>query len=1008
MPVRLFRTTSVEEHWRSLAGPWLRAQAGEAWKSPKPTVVLTPGRAESFYLRGRLVADRVPFLGLRFWTPSDARKFLSGELSNGVVAASHADLQLLARVCAERLLLRKNPPDAATLKSVVRDPEPFLRAYDLLLAAGWDPAQDGAAYGRPLAREFGRELDRRKLSTQAGLHRHLFNTSREQKEALLVNVFVTGFNATHWPLWDLLRAVVAFSEEAIVALSAPRVFGEQVDQLWSNSWEEAVQGEALTPETGDEDDEPGALSGLAASYERGTTGDAVTTDLTFLVTPDLASQVRAVVLQAIDYLRRDSCARLGIVFPEPNALALGVAEELRRLGLPLDDGVGAIQPGLFERRFWQAWLVWQEEPSVARFINWLRACEAQGVSCGLEASALSAREVADTLQNALGETLADDLEFLAHHLGEGSGRRNAGAVADFLHQRIELSPTAPFTGFLDATRRALSALGWKEHLAALPADTPSWLQGRDEDLPRRTFLEWLKVSTDSRERTRGAGGNHFYGRVHLLIYAQMTGQGWSHLILTGLNEGVWPRVFEAGAFGSRHELAELNRQARALNELGTGEGGQGMGQEAVRAGRGHCLLPQEHRDLALRDLCVALDSTRDAVALAAMTTEAGRSLLPSDFFNHAFQARTGQVLDEATFQRLALATADWCSRHDELFRQSPPDGPSIDATRVAYEARRDPAQPFGPYEFAYAKPPAAPIQLACKTWETTWLHPASVWIEEIVGAEEWPEGALRWSQTIGTWVHRWIGLAFRACREQNSTRDFLSLLRDTSEREPLRLRERARAAGLELYPWWDHVRSRAQAIALGLGETLAPQLKDKAFLSEFTLPGNLLVTLPGTATRDFQLKGRIDLLLFEPGTGALDPAQVNLTGGNGWVVDFKTGSAQALSGKRIAKGTGLQTVLYALAIRELGAREVGLSLHTFDAALKRQVDLGDAIEDETIFRSLDILHRAGIFGQRGGAGEEHGYAPGFPMATRPVPGEILEAKWALVHGGAPEGEEQEA
>ena len=52
MPVRLFQTTSVEEHWRALAEPWLRAQAGIAWKSPKPTVVLTPGRAESFYLRG--------------------------------------------------------------------------------------------------------------------------------------------------------------------------------------------------------------------------------------------------------------------------------------------------------------------------------------------------------------------------------------------------------------------------------------------------------------------------------------------------------------------------------------------------------------------------------------------------------------------------------------------------------------------------------------------------------------------------------------------------------------------------------------------------------------------------------------------------------------------------------------------------------------------------------------------------------------------------------------------
>jgi hypothetical protein len=164
------------------------------------------------------------------------------------------------------------------------------------------------------------------------------------------------------------------------------------------------------------------------------------------------------------------------------------------------------------------------------------------------------------------------------------------------------------------------------------------------------------------ERTRGADGNHFYGKVHLLIYAQMTGQTWSHLILTGLNEGVWPRVFEAGAFGSRHELATLNQQARALNRLGAGQGGQGMGHETVGADRGHCLLPLERQDLALRDLCAALESTGVAACLTAMTTEGGRSLLPSDFFNHAYQAKTGRVLDEETFRSLANATSNGAAR----------------------------------------------------------------------------------------------------------------------------------------------------------------------------------------------------------------------------------------------------------------------------------------------------------------------------------------------------------
>src|SRR5271156_5526814 len=96
---RFYFTASVEEQWRALAGPWLREQAGAAWKNPKPTVVLTPSRAESFYLRSRLVAEGVSFLGLRFWTPSDARKFLQGETAIGMDSPTQAELRLVARAC---------------------------------------------------------------------------------------------------------------------------------------------------------------------------------------------------------------------------------------------------------------------------------------------------------------------------------------------------------------------------------------------------------------------------------------------------------------------------------------------------------------------------------------------------------------------------------------------------------------------------------------------------------------------------------------------------------------------------------------------------------------------------------------------------------------------------------------------------------------------------------------------------------------------------------------------
>jgi hypothetical protein len=167
-----------------------------------------------------------------------------------------------------------------------------------------------------------------------------------------------------------------------------------------------------------------------------------------------------------------------------------------------------------------------------------------------------------------------------------------------------------------------------------------------------------------------------------------------------------------------------------------------------------------------------------------------------------------------------------------------------------------------------------------------------------------------------------------------------------------------------------------------------------------------MIALPGAGQADFILKGRVDLVLIEPGALPYDLAQGDFSGCACWVVDFKTGSAQSLSDKKIGEGKGLQPVLYALAMRARGAISTVISLHTVDAPLKPQVQLDDVLGITPLFRSLDKLHRAGVFGMRPDADNAYGYLPSYPMATRFIPANILEAKWALVHGAAP-GKEDE-
>jgi hypothetical protein len=793
-------------------------------------------------------------------------------------------------------------------------------------------------------------------------------------------------------------------------LAEPREFAQEVDDLWIGSWEQTVG--PREPAESPNEIAPTPFAELAGSYERGVPGDAATLDLTLLAAPDVTTQVRTIVLQAVDYLKRDSCARLGIVFPEVNAVALGVAEELRRLGIPLDDGAGSFMPGIFERCTWLDWLALQDEASVERLLAWVCACEAEHVSFSGD-SDLKARKVARILDSAQGESLVDDLDFLARILEAKTGEADCVAVAGFLRQRIVLPAQATFSEFLDATRRALDLRGWEQHFARLENEPAAWLKKSKGPFSRRIFLEWLREATNSQTLTRGAEGNHFYGRVHLLIYAQMTGQTWSHLILTGLNEGVWPRVHEAGAFGSRHELIALNRQARALNQRATEQGSQGEGHETVRAGRGHCLLPLEGQDLALRDLCASLEATSEAVCLAALTTEDGRGLLPSDFFNFVHQAKTGRVLDEETFRALAAATSAWCETHALLFQETAPGRalPAIEATRAAYKARRDEMQPFGPCEFAFAQPPAEPIQLSCKRWEDAWNHPATVWLEDVVGAGSWPEGTLNWPRASGTWVHRWLALALRACRERGSAAELPVLVWAAADNEARRVREHAQAAGIALYPWWEQVWGQARTIAGLLGETLAPILAGKEFHAEFTLPRGLMIALPGSKQSDFLLRGRIDLLVIDPGARAR-PASApgDYSRCACWVIDFKTGAAEKLSVKNIEKGKGIQAVLYALALRACGAESTSLSLIMPDSAAEPQIDLDEALGVATLFHALEYFHRQGIFGMRPDAENEYGYSPAYPMATRRVEREILEAKWVLAQGvvAAPNDREESA
>jgi hypothetical protein len=119
-------------------------------------------------------------------------------------------------------------------------------------------------------------------------------------------------------------------------------------------------------------------------------------------------------------------------------------------------------------------------------------------------------------------------------------------------------------------------------------------------------------------------------------------------------------------------------------------------------------------------------------------------------------------------------------------------------------------------------------------------------------------------------------------------------------------------------------------------------------------------------------------------------------------VDYKTGSTKELKTSdlhdNLVKGTSLQPGLYALAIRELGAAEVSVSIISLTVKnVAPQLSVDDLAAHTDVFADLAEMQRTGIFGMKGEIRPAFGYSAPYPLATLPIDNDILEDKWALTH-----------
>jgi PD-(D/E)XK nuclease superfamily len=971
---------SVEEAWDDAIGPWFEEVGPGAWKHPLPSLVVVPTRGHVNDLRARLIAKGFSHLGLQFVTPASLRALLARD--DAVPPANPEHLRLLLAIAASEMEDRSNESEALAAKAVARAPTLLLRALDRLETAGWKFEELALPSFAPVVQRFNEllkkcdfvlpgETDRRRLQEAA------------RRERKFSHVLTTGFDGAHWGDWFLLRAVVGLAENTTIVLEEPRENFSDIDLCWIGSWEE-VCGEAqraLKP--------PRPLGDSLFSEAEMRGGAETTKRFDFLIGTNFSEEAEAITRQCVRYLADEKCTRLGVIFTGKGALPRLVASWLERLEIPHNDGVGHIVPGIFESAEWQAWIELQRAPRLNSFLRFLNALPDPAVV----STKISRQIFEKILRESYKEVLLDDLELLREFCATHADDKSQSA-AEALRELPLLPPSATLAEFLEQTHAALVQLDWKQHALELANVARDWSQRLDAKFSRALFLRWLEETAATSDAARSAAGDHPYARVQLATVARAQNQEWSHLILAGWNEGAWPPP--AGAeFARPDEIRAFNRSVQQLNKRAARQGTQGEGHTSVRENHSLYLGPGERRAIALRQFDALLESATEGVTLAASLVQEDapeRFWNPSECFTELYLKTRGEPLTQTTLKNLQRATA--------LLPKPAAAATDVQQTLVAFNTRRDSSKPAGEYDFALRPNESyRPVpKLSVSDLERIVSSPAIIWMKRYLGMEA-PEDAVNpWAATTGKWVHDWLANIVEA-RDGRIFSAFPAVIkidkriRLTADERCATLRRLCDLLGRVVPDWWNSGWLNARYFARHLGAKIGGAKGWEWMATELSVGREGPVKIADGV--ELELHGQIDLVLAQNDAPSFAGQKI-------WIVDYKTGSARELKSSdlhdNLVKGTTLQLGLYALAMRELGAAQVSVSI--ISLAVKNvapQLSVVDLAPHTDVFADLAEMQRTGVFGMKGEIRPAFGYSAPYPLATLQIDNDILEDKWALTH-----------
>ena len=983
---------SPEAAWESVILPWFERVKDNGLAAGPAAAVVTSSRSQAYFFRNQLLGSGKSLIGVKFLSSAQLREHLLRARDLRVPLREH--LRLLLAATAEEFANEKIDNEEVTLtaKSIVRDPDHFLRVLDQLGAAGWSVNEIDSTTLREIAGRFENQARECGFRFVQEADRIVLREP-EESSPLFSDLLLCGFNGGHWPLWPLLRAAASASTSATVVLSDPRDEAREIDETWVGTWEEAFGEAQIIPSA--RQSTSSTFGGLSVA----------SSNIHFVVGRDTTQQARAIVALAAQFLAEPKCERLGIVFAGPGALPRLVATFLESTQILHNDGIAHLAPSALDDDAWRGWLELQQAPRLKSLFQFLRASRVDHFD------EMSLLQIEDTLRRAYNEVLIDDIELLRDFCASSDTLRDGKTVASGLEKIQFLPPRASLTDFLAQTRKIFSQLGWKERWSEVERLSRAWSSQLSGTFSRNTFLRWLREVLGAPFLRRDDFGAHPYARVHLIPYVEAQDQPWSHLIFAGLNDEAWPSLDDDLGFVREEQIDELNRQNKTLNRRASKRGRQGEGHWSVHDGKTLLLGPNERRQIRRRQLLNLVESATVGIGASAnlySAAQPGRIANPSEFFSWLYFTARDRGISQETLQTLERQTRAWLRDWSPVDAQKV-DSISVGRTRYAFDARRQ-ERPAGEYEFALKGTPEKSVELRVTQWEQALRWPALVWMKIFLGVESSDGGADAWPVATGQWVHRWLANSVRDSDENA----FVDVSRVDELRS--RLTEHAQAfrrginalcasRGKPVPDWWTSGWSNGLYVADCLAAKVSGLNDWSEMAVEWSLGSPAEISLGENET--LRVRGRIDLILARAKSEKSKIGYEDL-----WVVDYKTNwrkrgfNLRSPRGKetieqkfhrQLVEGRGIQLALYALAVHGLGATDVGLTLLSPAEQLEPQFRLSHVLAQKDFWREMHRMQQTGVFGMLGPVHRDFGFVRNYPLATLSIDPELLKTKWALTH-----------